>query len=96
LDRTCQKLDRRLSHFLRAWSIPYCSLPEVRDTRGQDLYLADGWHLTPAGHDYVANRLVDTVNMWVNGKKRFYEKTTAYAFVFFELGGSAQSFRWAA
>jgi hypothetical protein len=69
LDRTCQKLDKRLRHLLRAWSIPYCSLPDVRDAQGRDLYLPDGWHLTSAGHDYVASRLVDTVNMWLNGEK---------------------------
>jgi hypothetical protein len=68
LDRMCQKLDGRLLHLLRAWSVPYCSLPEVRNVQERDLYMADGWHLTPAGHDYVSSRLVDTVNMWFNGK----------------------------
>jgi hypothetical protein len=69
LDRTCQKLDRRLRHLLCAWSIPYCSLPEVRDTRGRDFYLTDGRHLTPAAHDYVASRLVDMLNVWLDEKK---------------------------
>jgi hypothetical protein len=69
LDRTCQKLDKILRKQLPALSVAYCSLPEVRDTRGRDFYLADGWHLTAAGHDYVTSRLIDTASMWLDGKK---------------------------
>jgi hypothetical protein len=58
LDRMCQKLDKRLRKLLPARSVPYCSLPDLQDGQGRDLYLADGWHLTPAGHDYVAARLM--------------------------------------
>jgi hypothetical protein len=51
------------------------SLPEVRDAQGRDLYLLDGWHLTSAGHDYVAGRLVDTVNMWLQGKEALLKRS---------------------
>ena len=56
-DRVCRKLDRRLQRELGLWSIPYCGLPELSDSRGVDLYLRDGWHFSEAGHAYVAEQL---------------------------------------
>ena len=70
LDRLCRKLDTRLSRRLRGWSVPYCSLPEAQDAQGAKLYRPDGFHLTAAGHGYVAERLAGMLEPWLDQQAR--------------------------
>ena len=58
LDQLCQRCDRQLQTELAQWTLPYCSLPDTEDRAGCSLYGADGFHFTPAGHCYVADRLL--------------------------------------
>lgn len=64
LDRNCRRLDKRLRQTLADSSVPYCGLPEMEDERGEQVYLNDGWHLSPAGHAYVAERLAPVMEKW--------------------------------
>jgi hypothetical protein len=58
LDHLCINFDRKLEAVLGQWCLPYCSLPDTEDQAGEALYGADGFHFTPAGHGYVADRLL--------------------------------------
>jgi hypothetical protein len=60
-DRICRKLDRRLERELPSWSIPYCGLPDVYDSSGEEVYLPDGWHLSAVGHAYVAEQISEAL-----------------------------------
>jgi hypothetical protein len=64
LDRMCKKLDKRLRWTLAGLSVPYCGLPDMEDEHGEQVYLNDGWHLSPAGHVYVAERLALVMERW--------------------------------
>jgi hypothetical protein len=64
LDRMCGKLDMRLRRVLDDASVPYCGLPDMEDEHGEQIYLNDGWHLSPAGHAYVAKRLAPVMERW--------------------------------
>jgi hypothetical protein len=64
LDRMCRKLDRRLHQTLADSSAAYCDLPDMEDEHGEQVYLDDGWHLSPAGHAYVAKRLAPVMERW--------------------------------
>lgn len=64
LDRMCGKLDRRLHYVLGDALVPYCGLPDMENEHGEQVYLNDGWHLSPAGHAYVAERLAPVMERW--------------------------------
>jgi hypothetical protein len=64
LDRMCGKLDMRLRRVLGDASVLYCGLPDIENEHGEHVYLNDGWHLSPAGHAYVAKRLAPVVERW--------------------------------
>lgn len=64
LDRMCKKLDKQLQRHSRSWSVPYCDLPDMKDSRGDQIYMKDGWHLSASGHSYVAERLAPVIERW--------------------------------
>lgn len=61
LDQLCQRCDRQLQTELGQWPLPYCSLPDTENQAGCSLYGDDGFHFTPAGHGYVADRLLEGI-----------------------------------
>jgi len=68
LDRMCGKLDERLCRTLPGWSVSYCSLPDTEDEHGERVYLNDEWHLSSAGHAYVAKRLTRLLADWFDSR----------------------------
>jgi hypothetical protein len=76
-DRICRKLDRRLARELQAWSIPYCGLPDVCNSSGKEVYLPDGWHLSSAGHGYVAERFARLLENWPDCRFAHQESVAA-------------------
>ena len=64
LDRMCKMLDNRLCRMLPDWLVPYCGLSNLEDEQGKKTYMADGWHLSPEGHAYVAGQLALLMERW--------------------------------
>lgn len=61
LDRVCIKLDKHLTQELRKLSVPYCGISDAVMFGDASVYSSDGWHLSSAGHDYVAGKLYCTM-----------------------------------
>lgn len=85
LDQLCQRCDRQLQTELVQWTLPYCSLPDTVNRAGVPLYGADGFHFTPAGHAYVADRLLEEISGLMNNAivhtSRSHVKSTAHSFL---------------
>jgi hypothetical protein len=66
LDHLCRRCDCRLQDELAHWPLPYCSLPDLENQSDECLYGPDGFHLTAAGHGYVADRLLEPIQRLIS------------------------------
>lgn len=57
--RTAQMLNARMRGFAAEAGVPVALIEQTHDAAGRPLVKADGLHLTPEGHGFVAGRLLD-------------------------------------
>jgi hypothetical protein len=60
-------LSERIDRHLAGSGIPYCDFARIKDENGDALFQSDGFHLLPAGHNYLAEIVFAKMPEWVAG-----------------------------
>jgi lysophospholipase L1-like esterase len=68
--RVIRRTNAAIRRRLTGTGVPFALIDCVRDADGHPLTLADGVHMTPAGHRYVAERLYSAGVRELAGRQR--------------------------
>lgn len=81
INRLSEKLNTTLAAYLSEIGVPFCPINRAVDEQNRPNLLADGQHLSEAGHEYVANQLLPLATTWVEqilaAKQPFQEQVGA-------------------